>query len=94
MSSLRPLAANMVRLLPYPFELLTPRLRLCSPSRTHATELNEAVCQSIEQLALWMPWADHAPSLEETIGQTEKAESEFQNGSDFRMHIWERKGRE
>ena len=75
-------------LLSHPFELRTARLILRAPAEAHAEALNAAVRESIADLAPWMPWADHVPSLEETTTQCRVAEADFRAGRDFRVHLF------
>jgi RimJ/RimL family protein N-acetyltransferase len=44
----------------------TERLILRVPRAGMGTITNEAICESLEQLRPWMPWAQTAPSVEET----------------------------
>jgi RimJ/RimL family protein N-acetyltransferase len=46
--------------------ILTERLLLRIPQLEDAEQLNEAVTESIEDLRPWMPWAQSAPTLEES----------------------------
>lgn len=74
--------------LPHPFKLETRRLLLTSPSEVDATQVMEAVNESLEELQPWMPWADHAYTEEETIENCREAEAKFMDGSDHRLHVF------
>ena len=53
-------------LLDIPEQLESERLLLRAPRASDARTINEAVIESLDNLRPWMPWADHAPALEET----------------------------
>lgn len=53
-------------LLDFPDAFETERLIIRAPRAGDGRALNEAVCESLEYLKPWMPWAHHAPSLEES----------------------------
>ena len=72
----------------FPFVLETERLRLRSPSVTHARQLNQAICTSLQTLQPWMHWAQTAPTQEDSLASCRKAEGEFRDGIDFRIHIF------
>lgn len=74
--------------IPYPVELITERLIIRSPSLEDATVLRDAIEESIEELKVWMPWADHIPSLEESLENCSMAVENFKKGKDYRLHIF------
>jgi RimJ/RimL family protein N-acetyltransferase len=78
----------MTNRIPYPFELVTERLVIRPPMRADAPQLMEAIGETIDRLRLWMPWADHVPTLEEAVENCRKAEESFREGSDGRLHIF------
>lgn len=44
----------------------TERFILRSPRKGDGPKINAAVCDSIDELKVWMPWAQSAPTLEES----------------------------
>ncbi|NQU44430.1 GNAT family N-acetyltransferase [bacterium] len=72
----------------FPFELLTERLAIRSPSVGDASQLLEAVAESIDMLRPWMPWADHAPNLPEMEKNCREAEEAFREGTNHRFHLF------
>ena len=53
-------------LIQVPESIVTERLVLAAPRPGVAQALNAAVCESIDDLRPWMPWAQSAPSIEES----------------------------
>jgi RimJ/RimL family protein N-acetyltransferase len=53
-------------LIDIPEEISTQRLILRAPHEGEAEEMNRAIQESIEEVRLWMPWAQTTPTLEET----------------------------
>lgn len=64
-------------LLDLPYPIKTPRLLLRPPHAGDGKHVNEAILESFEQLNLWMPWASHRPSVEETEGFMREAHAKF-----------------
>lgn len=53
-------------LLNFPESFESDRLIIRAPQAGDGQALNQAVCESLEHLKPWMPWAQHAPSPEES----------------------------
>ncbi|WP_349742833.1 GNAT family N-acetyltransferase [Roseateles cavernae] len=53
-------------LIQVPERLLTERLVIAAPHAGLGQALNAAVCESLDELKPWMPWAQTAPSIEES----------------------------
>lgn len=53
-------------LIKVPEQIVTERLVLAAPRAGLGQALNAAVCESLAQLRPWMPWAQTAPSIEES----------------------------
>ena len=51
-------------LIEVPEQIVTERLVLAAPRAGLGQALNAAVCESLENLKPWMPWAQTAPSIE------------------------------
>lgn len=53
-------------LIQVPEQILTERLVIAAPRVGLGQALNAAVCESLAELKPWMPWAQTAPSIEES----------------------------
>lgn len=53
-------------LIQVPEEIASARLILAAPRPGLGQALNAAVCESLDELRPWMPWAQSAPSIEES----------------------------
>lgn len=53
-------------LIQVPEEIASARLILAAPRPGLGQALNVAVCESLDELRPWMPWAQSAPSIEES----------------------------
>ncbi|HEX7559834.1 MAG TPA: hypothetical protein VF386_11565, partial [Usitatibacter sp.] len=62
-------------LLDIPEQIETPRLILAAARSGQGAMVNEAVVESREELRAWMPWAQHAPTLEETEAYCREAQA-------------------
>ena len=78
----------MIDNIPYPLELVTERLIIRSPSQEDAEGLIDAIEESIDDLKVWMPWADHIPSLSEAQENCAMAVKNFKDGKDYRLHFF------
>ncbi len=67
--------------LPKMFE--TERLVLRSPRQGDGAEVNAAIREMYDDLHLWMPWADHVPTMEETEAHCCQSAKEYERGEDF-----------
>jgi RimJ/RimL family protein N-acetyltransferase len=72
----------------YPFEIVTERLKIRSPSEADAHQLLAAINETLEDLKPWMPWAKPIPTFDETLENCREAEAAFKTGTDHRMHIF------
>ena len=80
-------------MLPFPFRLETERLVVASPEARDVDDLHAALCESMDDLGPWIPWADHVPTREETVARIARYERCFREGSDMPMHVWRRSDR-
>lgn len=53
-------------LIKVPEQILTERLVIAAPRPGLGQALNAAVCESLDELRPWMPWAQSAPTVEES----------------------------
>lgn len=70
-------------LLDFPDAFETERLTIRSPLPGDGAELQEAVAETLEDLAPWMPWADHVPTLEEEEELVRQARARFLKREDL-----------
>ena len=61
---------------------------MCSPEEAHGAGLRQAIADSIEELRPWMPWAQSVPTLAEAKANCRNAATEFEKGSDHRLHLF------
>jgi RimJ/RimL family protein N-acetyltransferase len=71
----------------FPESFETQRLILRAPMVGDGKALNEAVCESIEELRLWMPWAKDVPTQEDSEENVRAARLKFLERSDLRLHL-------
>ena len=70
----------------------TDRLCLRGALTDNASAMNAAVIESWVELSRWMEWAQGAkPTIQDTIEQINKRESDFENRSEFRFSIFEKR---
>lgn len=75
-----------------PLHLGTERLCLRGALTDDASAMNAAVIESWVELSRWMEWAQGAkPTIQDTIEQINKRESDFENRSEFRFSIFEKR---
>ena len=73
-----------------PDQLATERLILRSARGTDAPALNAAVCESLDELRLRMPWAQSAPSLARSDADCRRMQARFLLREDLPMFMFER----
>jgi RimJ/RimL family protein N-acetyltransferase len=66
-----------------PESVETERLILRSPLLSDALEVNAAIQETFEELHLWMDWAHHLPTVEETEENSRNAHDNFIARTDF-----------
>jgi RimJ/RimL family protein N-acetyltransferase len=77
-------------LIEVPEEIHTERFILRSPRKGDGPKLNAAHCESIDELKGWMPWAQKAPTLEESESYCRRMVSSWALRQDLPMLIFER----
>jgi len=77
---------------PTTWQLETERLILRAPQQHEGAAVNAAICESFEELKLWMPWAKTPPTVEESEAVSVKAHEEFRAGIDFSVRLWLKDG--
>jgi RimJ/RimL family protein N-acetyltransferase len=71
----------LLKNVPESFE--SARLIIRTPRPNDGPELNSAVIETFESLKLWMPWADHLPTLEESETIARQAWLRYLGREDF-----------
>jgi RimJ/RimL family protein N-acetyltransferase len=79
-------------LLDVPLSFETERLLVRAPMPGEGPELNAASLETLDDLKPWMPWAQEAPSVEETEAYTRKAHADFLVRKDFALRLWLKDG--
>ncbi|MDI4632444.1 GNAT family N-acetyltransferase [Pelomonas sp. V22] len=77
-------------LIEVPEKIETERLVLLAPRAGVGPALNEAVIETLDQLRPWMPWAQHAPSVDETEGVVRRQWAAFILREDLPFQIYSR----
>lgn len=75
-------------LLEFPDHFDTERITIRAPRAGDGTELNAAIVESLAELRPWMPWAQTAPSLEDSEVNIRKAAAQFQTREDLRLMLF------
>jgi RimJ/RimL family protein N-acetyltransferase len=73
-----------------PEQLETARLALRKPRVEDASQVVEAIAESIEELRPWMPWAQRVPTRAEQEERLRASVAAFEAGEDFPYWIFER----
>ncbi|MBT9500197.1 MAG: GNAT family N-acetyltransferase [Burkholderiaceae bacterium] len=71
-----------------PEQIVTERLVVAAPRIGLGQAMNAAVCESLEQLKPWMPWAQVAPSIEESEANMRQQAAKFILRSDLVYQIY------
>lgn len=66
------------------------RLLIRAPRRGDGAMVNEAIKESIEELRPWMPWADSAPTPEESEAELRGAIIRYMDRSDLRLLLFDK----
>ena len=69
----------------------TERLLLRRPQPGDGVTLNAAVCESIDELRPWMPWARSAPTPEESERECRRMHGRFALREDLVVFVFERR---
>ncbi|PLT45778.1 GNAT family N-acetyltransferase [Paenibacillus sp. FSL W8-1187] len=71
-----------------PFE--SGRLLIRAPRSGDGAAINEAVKESLERLKVWMPWAQQAPTSEESELDARRADIAYRQREDMRLLLLDR----
>lgn len=77
-------------LIEVPDEFETERLLIRSPRTGDGTQINMAILESLGELRDWMPWAQSAPSLDDSESNIRHACVRWMERSDLRLLAFER----
>ena len=77
-------------LIAVPERIETERLLLRRPQPGDGAVLNAAVCESLAELKPWLPWAQTAPTLEESELECRRMHARFVLREDLVMFVFER----
>ncbi len=77
-------------LIEVPMRLETPRLLLRSPQGGDGPVLNDALLESLPDLKPWMPWAQTAPTVDESEAYCRRQQARYLLREDLAMLIFER----
>jgi len=78
-------------LIDVPQRLETERLVLRCPQPGDGTALNAAVCESLAELQPWMPWAQKAPTADESELECRRMHGRFALREDLVLFLLERR---
>ena len=77
-------------LIDVPERVLTERFIARCPQPGDGAVVNTAVCETLAELRPWMPWAQTAPTLDESELHARRAQAKFRLREDLVMFIFER----
>lgn len=75
-------------LIKVPEQIVTERLVIAAPRIGLGQAINAAICESLEQLKPWMPWAQVAPTVEESEAVMRNQHAKFVLRSDLVYQIY------
>jgi RimJ/RimL family protein N-acetyltransferase len=75
---------------PVPERIETDRLIVRLPRADDAAALNAAVCESLDHLRVFMPWAQTAPSLVQSEADCRRMQGKFLLREDLALFMFER----
>lgn len=76
---------------PVPERIDTDRLVIRLPRGADAPALNAAVCESLDDLRVYMPWAQTAPSLAQSEADCRRMQGRYLLREDLAMFVFERR---
>jgi RimJ/RimL family protein N-acetyltransferase len=77
-------------LIDVPERVLTERFIVRCPQPGDGAAVNAAVCETLAELRPWMPWAQAAPTLDESELHARRTQAKFRLREDLVMFIFER----
>jgi len=77
-------------LIDVPERVLTERFIARCPQPGDGAAVNAAVCETLAELRPWMPWAQTAPTVDESELHARRAQAKFRLREDLVMFIFER----
>lgn len=77
-------------LIDIPMPITTPRLIIRPTQAGEGAELNASILETFDELRVWMPWADHRPTLDESEESVRRAHARWILREDLRMSIFDR----
>jgi RimJ/RimL family protein N-acetyltransferase len=79
-------------LIDVPESFESDRLLIRAPRWGDGAQVNEAVCESLEQLRPWMPWAQKAPTPEESEIDIRRSRLRYLDRTDLRLLLIDKAG--
>jgi RimJ/RimL family protein N-acetyltransferase len=79
-------------LIEVPIEIDSPRLVLRCPRPGDGAALLEAVCESLDGLRPWMPWAQAAPAPDESEALCRRFQADYLARRDLVLHAYSKDG--
>jgi len=76
----------------FPEQFETERLLIRAPRVGDGRQMNEAVLESLEALRPWMPWAEKAPTVEDSEENIRRAVARFRTREDLRLQLYLKDG--
>ena len=77
-------------LLSFPEHLETQRLLIRAPQWGDGQFVNEAICESVNEMRPWLPFVKSLPSIEDSEAYVRKARLNFLERTDLVLHIFEK----
>lgn len=75
-------------LMNFPDRIQSLRLLIRAPRWGDGAALNAAVCESMAELQPWMPWAQHAPTPQDSEETVRRAHLKYWAREDFMLQLW------
>jgi len=72
----------------FPDTFETERLVIRCPRPGDGPVVNRAIVQSLDRFRPWFPWADHAPTVDETEANLRRAQAAFLERTDLRLLLF------